>query len=218
MVRGVGQLYRVAESARFSNDCSHFKLEVKSFNFGPLGSLRIQGDLTLWSDNILWANNDCGGSSMIADWEMKPVRLESIVWSSDHDSYVVSMVLARVEVCVISYIDWHSHLSFILGDDRGLFHLQHHRISFEIRSLGEKSLDSDPSLMPEFFAQLHECIQVILSKYIFSFYCPEKRPFEKSSLFELSQINYEISNSGAAMLLSTGLVDSKGNILEREWV
>ncbi len=75
MVRGVGQLHRVADGARFTNNCSHFKFEVKSLALRPCGCLRILCNLTLWSNDIMRADDDSGGSSVIAYWEMKPVRL-----------------------------------------------------------------------------------------------------------------------------------------------
>ena len=47
---------------------------------------------------------------MVSDWKVEPVGLDSVIWSADHTADVVCVAVGRVEVCVISDEDGHSHL------------------------------------------------------------------------------------------------------------
>lgn len=51
---------------------------------------------------------------MVADGQMEPVRLNGVVGSTDHTSYVVGVRVRRVKVCVVT--DEHGHLKGDLRD------------------------------------------------------------------------------------------------------
>ena len=47
---------------------------------------------------------------MVSDWQVKPVGLDSIIWSANHAADVVRMTVGRVEVRIVTDEDGHSHL------------------------------------------------------------------------------------------------------------
>ena len=51
---------------------------------------------------------------MVTNGNVSPVRLESVIGTSEHNTDIVGMVLGRVEIGVISDEDWELHLN--IGD------------------------------------------------------------------------------------------------------
>ena len=59
---------------------------------------------------------------MIAYRQVSPVWLESVLRISEHTTDVVSMILGRIKVSVVSDEDWHAHLNLvILNAEQGFF-------------------------------------------------------------------------------------------------
>ena len=81
-----------SKSITFSNNGSHLQFEIKSLALAPLSTLSILGNLSLWPGDWGAINDNTGGSSVISNWKMSPVWLQSVVHSSEHHSDVVSMV------------------------------------------------------------------------------------------------------------------------------
>ena len=104
-----------------TNDGSHFELEIKSHALRPGWSLSVGRYLTLWSSNRSSINHNGRSSSVIANWQMEPIWLECIVFTSEHDADVHGVVLGRIEISVVSNEDWHGHFDGVnvvncLGD------------------------------------------------------------------------------------------------------
>jgi len=88
----------VSELVSFANNGSHLKLKIDSVGLGPrrvrdLSLAWRRSYLTLGSADGSTIENDRGSTSMVSNWQVSPVRHEGVVGSSEHASYIVSVVL-----------------------------------------------------------------------------------------------------------------------------
>ena len=111
MVVSVVNFDRAPKLVSFSNNCSHFKLEIKKSASvrSPLTFGLILGNLSLWSSDWGSVENYGGSSAVVPDWQVSPVWLQSVVRASEHAANVVGVVFRRIEVCVIPDENWHLH-------------------------------------------------------------------------------------------------------------
>lgn len=96
-----------------TNNGSHFQLEIHESAIIEAWCFAVRRGLTSWSSDWGSIENNGGCSTMIANWDMQPVWLKSIVDTSEHHTDVMGVVLGRVEIGVVSDEDWHSHLLLV---------------------------------------------------------------------------------------------------------
>jgi len=58
--------------------------------------------LAFWATERCARNDDRGGTAVVTDREVKPVREKSILWVTEHASYVGGVLLGGVEVGVVT--------------------------------------------------------------------------------------------------------------------
>ena len=87
---------------------------------------------------------------------MEPVRLKSIVMTSEHHSDIISMVFRRVEVSIITDLNRHAHLDIFAI--KAIIIFKAHFLKF-IVTHGENLLKSDSDFVPIVFALTNKLIQ-----------------------------------------------------------
>ena len=92
---------------------------------------------------------------MIANWQVKPVGLNSVVRSSDHAADVIRVRVRRVEVCVITNKNWHLHL-YIRSREHALSFLS---VCQNFAAFFEDVLQSGSHFETCFFTEFDELVE-----------------------------------------------------------
>lgn len=150
-----------------TNKGSNFQFIIKSsaFSKARLFSCRSLG-LTSRTTNFSTRNDNSRGSSVIANRNVKPVRLNSIILSSEHDTNIVSMRVRGVEISIVT------NLSRKVKDD--LISVGYNNLSLKFfvsiknRTDFQELLDDMSDFSPVRTSQSHESIESFTLKDLFS--------------------------------------------------
>ena len=143
---------------------------------------------------------------------MEPVSLESVLGSTHHHTNVVGVVLARVEVGVVSDKHGHAHLG-ILGREECFFFKGVEKIAF----FTEEFLEGSSELNSVGLTSLGEIVKGLLAEVVV---CSdgEERSIEAACVLEYIQVDNRITDSSATDRL-VGLrvdKDTEWDVLEGE--
>lgn len=92
---------------------------------------------------------------MVANRKVKPIRLDGVVGSSDHNSNIVCVRVRAVEICVVTDKDWHAETD-LCNWEHGLL-LE--RICELGAALSKDSLESGSHFDTCFLTEIHELVK-----------------------------------------------------------
>lgn len=151
-----------------TDECSQLELNVESAAglVSWLIWLRwVEDDLSVRSADWSARDDDGGCTSVVTDWKVGIVLLESVGWATEHGANVEGVVDSREEISVIANLHWEVHLNPASWNQGSLLELL---VVFEDGGVGsafrEDILDVCADCFVSWAAESSECVKRWLGK------------------------------------------------------